>query len=99
MQGCAAALIGQHVPGGDQACQRPFDDLQSGQGGDPGQVGTPLGPVGWTIAGSATVAATAVTALLPVLSRVALPGSPSTAVHLEAAEPSAEPLLVSTAGS
>lgn len=29
---------------------------------------TPLGPVGWTIAGSATIAATAATALLPVLS-------------------------------
>jgi hypothetical protein len=36
---------------------------------------TPLGPVGWAIAGTATTAATAVTTLLPlVLSRVTLPG-------------------------
>jgi cation-transporting ATPase I len=58
---------------------------------------TPLGPVGWTIAGSATVAATAVTALLPLLSQVALPGMPSTPVHQQAAEPSVEPSLLATA--
>ncbi|HEX6403774.1 MAG TPA: HAD-IC family P-type ATPase [Pseudonocardiaceae bacterium] len=61
---------------------------------------TPLGPVGWAIAGSATAAATAVTALLPpVLSQVALPGVPSTAVHPDVAVPSAEPSLLATAGS
>jgi len=59
---------------------------------------TPLGPADWAIAGTATTAATAVTALLPpVLSRVTLPGMASTAVHPGVAEPSAEPLLV-TAG-
>lgn len=58
---------------------------------------TPLGPVGWTIAGSATIAATAATALLPLLSRVALPGMPSTPVHPQAAEPSVGPSLVATA--
>jgi len=58
---------------------------------------TPLGPVGWTIAGSATIAATAATALLPVLSGVALPGTPSTPVHPQAAEPSVEPSLLATA--
>ena len=49
---------------------------------------------------------TAVTALLPVLSRVfrpwptATPGSvPTTAVYPDVAEPSAKPLFVSTAGS
>jgi calcium-translocating P-type ATPase len=64
---------------------------------------TPLGPVGWAIAGTATAAATAVTALLPpVVSRVAAarwPEMPSTAVHSDVAEPPAEPLLVATAGS
>jgi cation-transporting ATPase I len=58
---------------------------------------TPLGPVGWTIAGSATIAATAATALLPVLSGVALPGTPSTPVHPQAAEPPVEPSLLATA--
>jgi cation-transporting P-type ATPase I len=61
---------------------------------------TPLGPVGWAIAGGATAAATAVTALLPpVLSRVALPGMPPTAVHADVAVPSAQPSLVATASS
>jgi magnesium-transporting ATPase (P-type) len=64
---------------------------------------TPLGPIGWAIAGSATIAATAVTALLPMLPQVArpaMPGSaPSTAVHPDVAEPSAEPLLVATTSS
>ncbi|HKS51575.1 MAG TPA: hypothetical protein VJS67_06865 [Pseudonocardiaceae bacterium] len=40
---------------------------------------TPLGPVGWAIAGTATTAATALPP--PVLSRVTLPGMASTAVH------------------
>ncbi|MDQ3826481.1 MAG: hypothetical protein M3325_12400, partial [Actinomycetota bacterium] len=61
---------------------------------------TPLGPVGWASAGGATAAATAVTALLPpVLSRVALPGMPPTAVHADVAVPSAQPSLVATASS
>jgi cation-transporting ATPase I len=65
---------------------------------------TPLGPVGWTIAGTATVAATATTALLPpVLFRLSpllaeQPAAPP-AVHAEVAKPSAEPLLAATAGS
>jgi cation-transporting P-type ATPase I len=65
---------------------------------------TPLGPVGWTIAGTATAAATAATALLPpVLSRLGpllaeQPAAPP-AVHVEVAKPSAEPLLAATAGS
>jgi calcium-translocating P-type ATPase len=64
---------------------------------------TPLGPVGWTIAGTATGAATAATALLPpVLSWLGplLGEQPavSTAVHADVAKPSAEPLLAATAG-
>jgi cation-transporting ATPase I len=65
---------------------------------------SPLGPVGWTIAGTATVAATATTALLPpVLFRLSpllaeQPAAPP-AVHAEVAKPSAEPLLAATAGS
>jgi cation-transporting ATPase I len=59
---------------------------------------TPLGPVGWAIASSATVAATAATALLPpVLSWVAGSGMPS--VHSNVAVPSAKPTLVATASS
>jgi hypothetical protein len=50
--------------------------------------------VGWAIAGTATTAATAVTALPPpALSRVTLPGMASTAVHPGVAKP----LLVATA--
>jgi len=56
--------------------------------------------------GGAFQHSTAVTALLPVLSRVfrpwptAAPGSvPTTAVYPDVAEPSAKPLFVSTAGS
>jgi hypothetical protein len=60
---------------------------------------TPLGPGGWAIAGSATAGATAITAVLPVLSRAALPGLPSTDVHPEVAEPPAEHPLLAIAGS
>lgn len=62
---------------------------------------TPLGPVGWAIAGTATAAA--VTALLPpVLSRIPLPGTgevPSAAVHPQVTDPTAQPRLVATVRS
>jgi magnesium-transporting ATPase (P-type) len=66
---------------------------------------TPLGPVGWTIAGAATTAATAVTVLLPPLLSWLRPTrddqapTPPTAVHADVAEPSTQSLLVVTAGS
>jgi hypothetical protein len=60
---------------------------------------TPLGPVAWAIAGSATAGATVITALLPVLPPAALPGLPSTDVHPEVAEPPAEHPLLAIAGS
>jgi cation-transporting ATPase I len=60
---------------------------------------TPLGPVAWAIAGSATAGATVITALLPVLPRAALPGVAATDVHPEVAEPPAEHPLLAIAGS
>jgi magnesium-transporting ATPase (P-type) len=64
---------------------------------------TPLGPVGWSIAGAATIAAATTTALLPSLlsrlSSVSGAATPSTAVHPVLTEPSAKPLLAATARS
>jgi cation-transporting P-type ATPase I len=60
---------------------------------------TPLGPLGWAIAGSASAAATVTALLPPGLSWMALPGMPTTAVHPDVAAPSAEASLVATASS